>query len=84
MSDYLDQIYDNFADNLRLIVSNRYSRRADFAAEIEVDESQLSKWLSGKRHPTLAIAYLLAQHLEVPLDQLCGDPAVVQEELGFG
>lgn len=84
VTDHVQQIYDNFADNLRLIVNTRYSRQGDFAKEIEVDQSQLSKWLTGQRKPELATAILLAQHLEISVEQLCGDPSAVQQELGFG
>lgn len=83
MGDPIGDIRDRVAANLGMLISLRFSRKMDFAAQVGLDPTNVGKYLSGDRTPSLPTAYYLAQHLDVTLDQLCMDQDELREELGI-
>lgn len=65
---------NQFADNLRQLRSDKGYKQAEFADQVGVHVTNLSKYERGKTLPSLEVAERMAQLLDVTLDELVHGP----------
>ncbi len=61
-----------FAENLKILRTEKNLSQAALAKEIGVTQQCVSEWEQKKTEPTLSYLWLLADLFSVPIDVLCG------------
>ena len=61
-----------FGERLKELLKEKEWTEQDFAAEIKVDPTTMSRWMKGKHAPREETCQLIAQLLQVPYPYLMG------------
>lgn len=62
-----------FSGNLKNVMNERGLTQAELARRTKIAETTVSRWLSGKRMPTIKHLIVLSNFFEVTIDELLAD-----------
>ena len=65
-----------FSGNLKNVMNERGLTQAELARRTKIAETTVSRWLSGKRMPTIKHLIVLSDFFEVPIDELLADKII--------
>lgn len=60
------------ADNLRQLMNETATNQVVLSKAINISQSAISTWLSGKKEPSITSLWLLADYFNCSVDELIG------------
>ena len=60
------------AERIKELMSEKLLNQVKLADQLGIDQSTISYWLSGKKLPSIASLWMLADYFDVDIDYLVG------------
>ena len=61
-----------FAKNLKQFMKDNHLTQLKLSQDIQIAQSAISAWLSGKKEPSITSLWLLADYFNCTIDELVG------------